>query len=343
MTEQTVFEQALSLLEATIRIGAGEEERVHFPLDWLNDLSTDQARALSHLWRRLPVEARRDLMARMHEEMRENFELDFAAIGRFALGDEDAEVRVHAVGTLWECSDSKLADRFIHLLESDPEPAVRACAADALGSFVEQAEFEEIPAEFGLRIRQRLVVVIHGSDELDVRRRAVESMGYSSAPEVRKIVAQAYRDPGESMRASALIAMGRTADLEWSEPVLKELRSASPMLRAEAARAAGGLALRKSIPVLIELLEDVEPLVRRNAIGSLGEIGGKPARRALMQLERNAGEEEIAWIEDALDNIEFQDSLGDLPLMDVQTGEEEEGEEEEEEGEEEQEEQDDDE
>ncbi len=325
MSEQKLFEAALVILkgEAGNRpdaVPSADREpgpAARFPLHWLSDLSSGQAAEMARVWRDLPVLTRRDLIGRMEEEARDNFEMDFLAVARIALNDGDPEVRVHAIRSFWECGDPKLVDKFIQFMEQDPEPAVRAAAASALGPFVERAELEEIPPAVGERITARLIGVIRGKDGLEVRRRAVESVGYASDPRVRAILENAHSHASEIMRASALFAMGRSADSAYAPIVADELRNTAPGLRAEAARAAGMLGLKKSVPQLIELLEDVDPAVRAGAIDALGEIGGDAARDALEKMQRLAAGEEWDRIETALENAEFEDSLSDLPLLDI--------------------------
>jgi HEAT repeat protein len=338
MSEQKLFEAALVILkgEAGDRTDpvqlAGRETgpAARFPLHWLSDLGSEQAAEMARLWRKLPVLTRRDLIGRMEEEARDNFEMDFLAVARIALNDRDPEVRVHAIRSFWECGDPKLVETFIKFLEQDPEQTVRASAATALGPFVERAELEEIPFSAGVRITARLIAVIRGKDELEVRRRAVESVGYASDPRVRAILENAHSHPAETMRASALLAMGRSADTSFAAIITEELRNTAPALRAEAARAAGALELKKTVRPLIELLEDVDAGVRACAIEALGEIGGGPAREALEKKQKRAAGEEWDRYETALENAEFQDSLGDLPLLEID-GLDEESEEEEEE------------
>ena len=350
MSEQKLFDAAVIILKGetgdrTDSVPPADRESgpaARFPLHWLSDLGSSQAAEMARLWRDLPVLTRRDLMGRMEEEARENFEMDFLAVARIALNDGDPEVRVHAIRSFWECGDAKLVDKFIQFMEQDPEMTVRAAAASALGPFVERAELEEIPPAVGERITTRLIGMIRGKDELDVRRRAVESVGYASDPRVRAILENAHSHASEIMRASALLAMGRSADAEFASIVADELRNTAPGLRAEAARAAGMLGLKKSVPQLIELLEDADPAVRAGSIDALGEIGGNAARDALEKMQKLAVGEEWDRIETALENAEFEDSLSDLPLLDIdelneldedEEEEEEEEEEDEEEGE----------
>lgn len=316
MAEQKLFEQAMVLLNGEAAKSSEETgPAVRFPLHWLSDLGTRQVREFLTVWRTLPAPYRRDLITRMEDEARDNFELDFSAIARVTLDDSDAEVRTHAIRTLWECEDPKLIDRFLRLMEADPSAMVRSSAASALGAFMERAELEKIPASIGGKILERLISVVRGTDELEVRRRAVESIGYSSDPAARGILEDAYRHAEEPMKSSALFAMGRSADPDWSATVIKELGNNSPALRAEAARAAGGLGLRSAVPLLIDLLEDAVETVRWNAIDALGEIGGEKARQALELLKEQAVSDEWDRIEEALENAKFQDELGDLPLL----------------------------
>ncbi|MGC9327781.1 MAG: HEAT repeat domain-containing protein, partial [Candidatus Hinthialibacter sp.] len=53
----------------------------------------------------------------------------------------------------------------------------------------------------------------------------------------------------------------------------------------------------RAIPVLVEKLEDPEPLIRGHAAWALGEIGGAPARKALMF---RLNKEKDDWVQDEI-------------------------------------------
>jgi HEAT repeat protein len=324
MSTDTQFKNAVAFL-----LPEREEIEV-FPLFWLSDLDSNQARQLRSVWMRLSVNPRRDLMGRMKDEAREAFELDFSAVARIALQDEDGEVRVHAIEALWECDDLRLADNLMNIMTSDPALLVRAAAAGALGNLLYQCEMREPPHPVGATIEDALMATYRGKDALEVRRRALESVGYSSRPEVASLIELGYHHAEERMRASALRAMGRSADSAWEEDIRMELDSPFPLLRREAAYAAGELALHRSTGQLIQLLEDVDGDVRRQAIWALGEIGGEKAQVALESMKPRATDDEQEWIEDALENAEFEGSLESLELLrfeDEDDEEEEEGDE----------------
>jgi hypothetical protein len=309
MSSDTQFKSAL------VALRAGDADREPFPLFWLSDLDSAQTKQLHTLWKRLAIPARRDLMGRMTEEAREAFELDFSAVARFALLDEDPEVRLHAIEALSDCDDLRLADNFIQIMTADPEPTVRAKAAGALGNLLFQCEMREPPHPQGAKIEEALMAVFRGKDVLDVRRRTLESLGYSSRPEITSLIELGYHHAEERMRASALVAMGRSADEAWEEDVRTELDSASPLLRMEAAHAAGELAFKRAVHQLVPLLEDVDAEVRRQAIWALGEVGGEKAQAALEAMKARANDDELEWIEDAQENAEFEESLESLDLL----------------------------
>jgi HEAT repeat protein len=312
------FESALGFLRP-------EDEVIDaFPIFWLSDLDSHQLKMFSSAWKQLRVGARRNLMARMEEEARVAFELDFIAIARIALKDADGEVRTHAIGALWECTDMHLADEFLKMLVSDEIESVRAAAAGALGSLIYQAEMSEPPPAMKTTMEDALIKTVRGKESADVRRRALEALGYSSRDEIPKLIQLGYHDSLEAMRASALRAMGRSADPRWEKEAIAELENLSPLIRAEAARASGELSLKRATRKLIALLDDVDEPVRHEAIRSLGEIGGEQAQEALESMKERANAAETDLIEEALEAAEFEESLDHLEIFHIEDDDEEE-------------------
>jgi HEAT repeat protein len=195
---------------------------------------------------------------------------------------------------------------------------VRAAAASALGRYVYLGEVEDLAESQARRVEEALLAVINGPDELEVRRRALEAVAFSSRPEVPPLIAAAYAAPEQKLRVSAVFAMGRNADgKRWGRPVRAELESAEPEMRFEAARAAGELELSEAGPQLAALVEDVDTQVQEAAIWSLGQIGGEFARRTLERLlERSEDEDEQEYIQEALDNLEFTDEVHAFSMFD---------------------------
>src|SRR5262249_40735312 len=150
-----------------------------------------------------------------------------------------------------------LVEPFLDYLNNDASEAVRAAAATALGIYVYLGEMEELDEELTERVEDALLAKYNGTDTLEVRRRALESLGFSPRPEIAGAIDQAYESEDELLRVSALFAMGRSLDGErWGETVVADLTHADPQVRFEATRAAGELQLEEAVEALGQLLHD---------------------------------------------------------------------------------------
>lgn len=264
-------------------------------------------------WRGIGVERRREIMARMVELAEENFEIDYVLIFRGCLNDSDPLVRRYAVEGLWEDEGPDLVEPLMRLLSSDPDAGVRAAAAMSLGRFVYLAECDELDRRQGERIREALEEVISSpTEDLEVVRRAIESIAFINDDHVRRLIDRAYEHEDERMRQSAVFAMGRSADVFWADTVLAELSASSPAMRYEAARACGELQLRRAVPKLIQLVQDPDREVQGMAIWALGQIGGKRAQAILRRLAESEDEVVASAALDALDELEFATRPMDL-------------------------------
>lgn len=281
----------------------------------LSDLNRDDLEALELVWPQVAVERRRAVMQDLGEIAEANLEVQFEAVFRLAIDDEDAEVRAVAIGSLWESENPALIAPFLERLQHDPAPDVRAAAASALGRFVYLGEVETIPTRPARRVEDALLAVVGGSDVLEVRRRALEAVAFSSRPEIPELITRAHAAPEKLWRISAVFAMGRSADPRWAADVLAELESPDPELRFEATRAAGELELPEAVPALKRLAEEGDVQVRESAIWSLGQIGGEDARAILLDLAQEADDDERDFIDDALENLQFHDEFMQFDLL----------------------------
>jgi HEAT repeat protein len=227
-------------------------------------------------------------------------------------------VRAHAIDGLWEDEDTALIKPLVGFLRSDPNAGVRAAAADSLGRFVLLGEYDRIPQQ-GLTdlLHDALLATIRsGTEENEVRARAIESLAYWSEEMVRDIISAAYEDEDAILRAAAIAAMGRSADTFWRKTAAGELESPDPRMRYEAAVAVGELEDKESVPRLIELMDDPDREVQGAAITSLGQIGGKTARKALQRAAESDDEIMHALADEALQELEFS-SGSELLLLDL--------------------------
>jgi HEAT repeat protein len=285
----------------------------------LSDLNAKQTAAFVEAWPKIPPARRLAIMTELGELAEETFDLDIRAVARAALGDPDGEVRASAIRNLWEDEGVDLIDIFTAVLNRDPAPEARAAAATALGQYVFLGQMEELDPALARKVEDLLLAIYAGPDLLDIRRRALESIGFADRPDAAAAIQQAYESGDEQLRVSALFAMGRSLDHEkWGATVLGDLAHLSPRIRFEAARAAGELALAGAVPALGQLIRDVDPEVREISVWALGEIGGDDARELLQNLLQDTDDDELAEIiDDALANTDLMGGIAGFSLLDL--------------------------
>jgi hypothetical protein len=311
--ERTTFQQ---VLEALL------DQNRPFPPVYLNrfsDLDPQNLAALKTVWDQVPVTRKRSLLEDLEETAEADTLVSFEDLARHALNDPDEQVRMTAIRLLWEVEDRHLIPTFIHLMEDDPDYQVRATAASALGLFLYLGELEEIPEETHTLVEDKLLAVMGGEDDPLVRRRALESLGYSSREEVADLLREAYDRGSTDWLESALYAMGRSADDHWGPAIVRMFGNAESTVRAEAVRAAGELELVSARENIMQLLEEeTDDDVQMAAIWSLSQIGGSGVRRLLEgMLEEIDDEDTVDFIEEALENLSFTEDMGAFDMLDI--------------------------
>ena len=291
-----------------------------FPPTYLHRFSDldriDQAE-LEKIWEFIPLERRRSLLEDLEELNDADTLVSFDTLAIFALDDDDPQVRASAIRLLWETNDKKLGPVFIRIMENDSDVEVRAAAANILGGFIYLGEIEEIPANLLAKVENSLLKVTQGKDQSLVRRRALESLGFSSRPEVPGLLRQAFTSGKPEWLESALFAMGRSADQVWEEDVLDQLSNPSPVIQEAAVRAAGELSLESARTTLLEILAEVEDDdLWASTIWSLSQIGGEHVRPTLERLlDETEDDDEVSILEEALDNLSFTEDMADFGLL----------------------------
>ena len=282
----------------------------------LDGLSLLDLAILQPAWAALDEDVRRRVLMALNEAAETNFEFNFWTLGRYALADESAPVRVQAIELLWEDASTEVLETLLRMVQGDESAEVRAAAAIGLGTYVLLGEMGEISSELAERTQDALFEVLADTrEDVEVRRRALEAVSNSSHESVDDAIQEAYASDEHRFQVSAVFAMGKSADDRWSPTVLEELENDDREMRFEAARAAGELMLEEAVPVLTELVYEEDIELRDAAVWSLGEIGGREAMRVLNVLIEEAQENEDEDLVGAVEDAIAQATLGaDLSL-----------------------------
>jgi HEAT repeat protein len=316
--EEENFEEQIDFNEV---VDALLDSSVLFPPKYLSRLSGLEGLELEQLtevWSQITPTRRQRLLEDLEQLTDSSFFVDFDEVLKLGLHDENSQVRKIAIRGLWESDDREVAVHLIDIFQNDPDTDVRAQAASGLGKFLFLGEIGDLEQNLTDQITQLLIKTCSGDAPEIVRRKATEALGFSSHPQATVIIETAYNKQKEDWLLSALIAMGRSANNQWIPQVTENLTHEDSQIRLEAAQSAGLLAAQETIPHLLQLIDDPEEDVKLAAIWALSEVGGLDARAALEGMLKNSTDEvEIDFLEEALDNMDFNEVNIDFDLFDL--------------------------
>lgn len=285
-----------------------------------SDLSTSEQNTLANCWSKVPLQRRQTFLQDLVSLAENDPVLMYEAVARIALDDEDTDVCISAIDLLFDSEDRHLIPIYLRLLaDQTRSEALRAAVANALGPYVYMGEVEKIRAEVLHEIEETLIRAYNEDVSELVRRRALEALGYSSREEIPAMLRKAAAMRDDLWLESAMFAMGRSADEQWEARVLENLEHENLAVRIQAVHAAGELALKKARRNLlraIDLVDDDE--LRHEIIWALAQIGGEGVERKLDALLAAAeDDEESAFLEEAMEMLNFTEGGDEMELISV--------------------------
>ena len=240
----------------------------------------------------------------------DNVDLNFDAIYRIALRDEEPELRSAALRGLHEYEGHDLIPVLADVLRNDPDADVRREAAVALGRYALAAELGRMMPDDVARIRE---VLFESAEDLDedelVRGRAIEALGALSDEETENLIESIYEEESMWLKIGAVDAMGRSANPVWVPLILREMENPQPEMRHAAAFAAGEIGEAETVEQLKRMaVMDPDHEVQLAAVHSLGEIGGSQAKVALKAVLFEGEERLEEAVQEAMSEIEFNEN-----------------------------------
>jgi HEAT repeat protein len=311
MNEQTVTFQ--TVLESLLAPGRDFPRRY---LEHFSDIAPLELQTLLNVWPRVKPDRKLSLLKGLLSLAEKDTLVNFNEFARAILNDADPSVRVQTVRLLDECDDVKLIPTYIEMLKNDPDVNVRAEVANALNLFVDLGELEELSEEAYGEVLAALLESARSEKETRVRRRALESLGWSSHPDVAGLIESAFEE-NIDWKVSAVIAMGRSADDRWEDRVLRSMLDDNEKLRKAAVQSAGVLGFKSARLPLLRMLESEESdEVMSAVIWSLSQVGGEDVQIILEKLlDETEDEDLIEFLEEALENLAFTEDLDRFELM----------------------------
>jgi HEAT repeat protein len=291
-----------------------------------SDISPEDLEKLSEIWLSITDTRRLAILEDLEELYDSDTVVSFDDVAKMALLDPSGKVRVIAIHLLPEYTKPAFAEILMGMMEEDSDESVRAAAASALGKFVELFELEDIPTEVGRGVVAALLDKVSSPDTPNVRRYALEALGWSSLPEVAPLIQTAFESGEERWVSSALFAMGVSGMERWEKPVLKSLKSTTPQILHEAVVASGRLHLEEARKWLFKLLDQApeDSEIRDDILWALAQIGGEGVRELLeTELESAENDESVEFLTELLDDLDFNEGES-LPELFALSGDEDE-------------------
>jgi len=284
-----------------------------------SDISPKHLNALMDIWGAVSTKRKQFFLTTLKKYLERNILFCFDLLARRMLQDEDAIVRATAIRLLSDCEDEDIIPTLLEIAMQDAETATRAEAVTALGKYVLKGELDEISDTHHDTVEETLIDLYHHSTNVNLRQRAVEALGFSSRKEVVAFIREAWQHESPMWKASAVSAMGRSYDRQWTEEILESLIHESEIIRLAAVKAAGELSLPHARPILLgQLKEERDEAVFQAIVWSLSQIGGEDVREYLLSLVdqyENEEHEQIAFVEDALANLDFTEATQDFNML----------------------------
>ncbi|AKF05285.1 HEAT repeat domain-containing protein [Sandaracinus amylolyticus] len=173
------------------------------------------------------------------------------------------------------------------VLESDPDPARRAVAADAIGEFMDPHGV----AHLGRAL----------TNDADVRVRvaAVRGLARINSSASLPFLSQALADANVEVQDAALRVVLHVNFFRDHEALLPLLASEEGSIRRRAALVIGTMDVEAAVPALAAMVSgDTDEMVRQSAAWALGRIGTADARAALREAQ---GTERSTRVLDAIE------------------------------------------
>jgi len=290
----------------------------HSHLKFYSDLDPKSIKLFLDVWTRVEPTRKLVLLDQLLSYLDSDTIVSYEEIGRVLLDDPDAGVRTRAIRLLVESDDPKLADKLIDIFLHDAELAPRLEAVQLLGEFILLGELDKVNQSLQRRMEDALIGLVRSEEDSTLRKRALESLSFSSRPEIAALIESAFERIDPAWIASALRAMGRSHDERWKENVVSMLLDEDPIIKFAAIEAAGQLIIEEAVPILLQILDDEEEPedVATAAIWALSQIGGDDARTYLVALiDQTEDEDLVEFLEDALENLNFTEEFNKFDLL----------------------------
>jgi HEAT repeat protein len=280
-----------------------------------SELDPVEVERFTETWPDIDAGRRLRIVSELADLAQDSVDLNFDAIYKLALLDDEPLIRAAALRALQEYEGRDLIPMLAQVLRNDPDSTVRRESAVALGRYALAAELQQLLPDDAGAVREILMESAEDLEEDErVRGRAIEALGALSGEETENLIESVYDEDSLWLKVGAIDDMGRSCNEAWLPLILREMENIAPEMRHAAAFAAGEIGDEGAIDQLKRMaVLDPDREVQLAAVHALGDIGGSQAKVALKAILYEGDETLEEPVQEALSEIEFdEDPMGTL-------------------------------
>jgi HEAT repeat protein len=291
------------------------DDDAEFPISYiisLSDIPLPDLEKLRRSWNLISPARKVVLMENIEIVHETEITSNFEEVAILALDDGNATVRTSGLRLFSDYENSHYVNKFIEMLENDPDIGVRSQSAITLGKYLYLAEVEKIDSKYRDQINDVLLRTLRSNENELVRQKALESFGYSSHDEVKEYIYTAYNSGDYNWLSSSLEAVGRSADDQYASLVLPMLAHPEMRIQRCAVYAAGELELSSAKKLLLRMVMelDQDDDLWVEAVSALSKIGGDGVMEVFERLLEDAStEEEELFLSEAIENLNLTNDM----------------------------------
>lgn len=285
-----------------------------------SNITRKQVHALRAVWNELNEEKRVTIAEVALMVAREH---TFSEFGRFfftLLEDESVDVRLNAAHGAALSEIPELIKPLASLAQDDPNLDVREAAMEAMAPHVVAYELGLVTDRKDL---DRLVMLKEWAEDetlpAELRAAALHSYSHNTADDdIDGIIESFVQQDDEILQLGAMKAMSVYGAGRFTRFLENQLQSTDVDRREAAANAMAESGDEAVVPMLtMAARTDLEPAVREAAYIALANIASEPAMESLIELRKNASDDDIEIIDGA---IQYISELNDLEseLLDLE-------------------------
>lgn len=308
---QVSFEESLAAIQ----------EDALAPMDVLgfSNMTLKNIHELRNVWGTLSDETRETIAELV---LTVGFEQIFTDFGRFwqvLLTDDSDAVKLVAARGAATSEETGLIVPLVAIAESDSSLPLREAAIRGLVQSVVALDFDNLILDKKDVVRLQRVKAWAGDESWpsSLRAAALETWShFMMDDDTMQLIESFIESDNDDLQIGAMKAMVQTGSAHFTRFLERQLQSPDVDRREAAAYAMGMSGDDATVPMLTMIArEDSEPAVREAAYAALGNLGSKPAIKALEELLRHASDDEIELIEAALEYANEMEQIEDMAMF----------------------------